>query len=74
MDSPRRATFLIRGIPAKQEKAPFKVGDTVKAGQKLALADGSPGYAVSSISGTISNISPFTGDMGKEFTAVTVDA
>jgi electron transport complex protein RnfC len=50
------------------------VGDAVKAGQKLALADDAPGYAVPGISGTISDISPFTGDMGQTFTAVTIDA
>ncbi len=74
MASPKRATFLIRRSPGKQEDTPLKVGDPVKAGQKLAFAGDAPGYAVSSISGTISNISPFTGDMGQEFTAVTVDA
>jgi len=71
---PKRATFLIQEPPSKQEKALFKVGDTVKAGQKLAFADDAPGYAVSSISGTISSISPFAGNMGQKFTAVTVDA
>lgn len=73
MSAPKRATFLIQASPVKKEEVPFKVGDTVKAGQKLAFADDSPGYAVSSISGTISNISPFTGNMGQEFIAVTVD-
>ena len=71
--SPRRATFLIRGTPSKSEKLLLKVGDAIKTGQKLILTTDAPDYAVSSISGTISIISPFAGDMNEDFTAVTID-
>jgi electron transport complex protein RnfC len=74
LGSPERATFLIPGAPPKQDQISLKKGDAIAAGQKLALAEGTGGYAVSSISGTISDISPFAGNDGAEFTAVTVDA
>ena len=72
--SPRRATFIIRETPSKLDEVLLKVGDTIKTGQKLALTADAPDYAVSSISGTISAISPLAGDMGETCAAVTIDA
>ncbi len=74
MAPPGRATFLIRGGPLKQEQSPFHKDAAVKTGQKLAFDPEASGYAVSSISGTISDISPFIGDGGVNFTSITVDA
>jgi Na+-translocating ferredoxin:NAD+ oxidoreductase subunit C len=68
--APLRVTCLIEGRPTSRD---LKVGDPVKTGQKLQLSEGS-GYAVSGITGTISDISPFEGEYGKKFTAVTVTA
>ncbi len=51
----------------------FKVGDPVKTGQRLALYDDEPGFVVSPATGTITALSPFTGDFGKKYTAVTID-
>ena len=72
--SPRRATFLIRETSSKSDEVLLKVGDTVKTGQKLALTTDAADYAVSSVSGTISDIGPFAGDMGESYVAVTIDA
>jgi Na+-translocating ferredoxin:NAD+ oxidoreductase subunit C len=74
MPAPNRATFLIRDDWDKTDKAPLKVGDTVKTGQKLIVSVDPSAYAVSSITGTVSDISPFSGDSGQNFTAVTIDA
>jgi electron transport complex protein RnfC len=72
--SPRRGTFLIRETIPTSGDVLLKVGDTVKTGQKLALTADTPGYAISSITGTISAIAPLYGDMGQTYTAVTIDA
>ncbi|MBW2366704.1 MAG: 4Fe-4S dicluster domain-containing protein [Deltaproteobacteria bacterium] len=72
--SPKRATFLVKGSLDKQEISLPKVGDTVKTGQKLTLSVQADGYAISSITGTVSAIEPYSGDFGKSFVAVTVDA
>ena len=50
----------------------FKIGDKVKTGQKIALYADDPAYVIASAGGTISAISPYTGDFGKTFSAVTI--
>ena len=57
----------------EQSAAPaFQTGDRVKTGQKLALFAEDPTYVISSVTGTISSISPFTGDFGKVYSAITI--
>jgi electron transport complex protein RnfC len=53
--------------------AALQVGDRVKAGQKLSLYAGGPAYVIASAGGTISAISPHTGDFGKSYSAITID-
>ena len=74
MAAPNRATFLIGDAQDKTDKAPLKVGEAVKTGQKLTVSVDASAYSVSSITGTVSDISPFAGDSGQQFTAVTIDA
>ena len=50
----------------------LQAGDRVKTGQKLALFPDTPAYVISSVTGTIASISSYTGDYGKEFSAITV--
>ena len=51
----------------------IKIGDKVKTGQKIALFADQPGYVIASVTGTVSAISPHTGDFGKTYTAITID-
>jgi electron transport complex protein RnfC len=53
--------------------ASFQTGDKVKTGQKISLFADDPAYVISSVTGTISSISPHTGDFGKTYSAITVD-
>jgi electron transport complex protein RnfC len=53
--------------------ASFQAGDKVKTGQKISLFAEDPAYVISSVTGTISSISPHTGDFGKTYSAITVD-
>ncbi|UCD80063.1 MAG: 4Fe-4S dicluster domain-containing protein [Desulfobacterales bacterium] len=57
------------------QKAPFsfQVGDKVRAGQKISLFADDPAYVIASAGGTISAISPHTGDFGKTYSAVTIN-
>jgi len=50
----------------------FQSGDRVKTGQKLALFADDPAYVVSSVTGTISSISPYTGDYGNSYSAISI--
>ncbi len=53
--------------------ASFQTGDKVKTGQKISLFADDPAYVISSVTGTISSISPHTGDFGKSYSAITVN-
>ncbi len=53
--------------------ASYQVGDKVKTGQKISLFVDNPAYVISSVTGTLSSISPYTGDFGKTYSAITVD-
>jgi electron transport complex protein RnfC len=56
-----------------QSAAPaFQTGDRVKTGQKLTLFADDPIYVISSVTGTISSISPYNGDFGKKYSAITI--
>ncbi|MGD8343015.1 MAG: electron transport complex protein RnfC, partial [Desulfobacterales bacterium] len=48
------------------------IGDSVKTGQKLALYEHETYYVISPISGKISSLSPYTGDFGKNYVAITI--
>ena len=57
----------------EQSAAPgFQTGDRVKTGQKLTLFADDPTYVISSVTGTISSISPYSGDFGKKYSAITI--
>ncbi len=47
-------------------------GDAVKTGQKLSLFQNNGEYVISSTSGTVASISPYTGDYGQHFHAIYV--
>jgi electron transport complex protein RnfC len=50
----------------------FRVGDKVNTGQKISLFADDPAYVIATATGRISSISPFTGDFGKSYLAVTI--
>jgi len=57
-----------------QSAAPaFQTGDRVRTGQKLALFADDPAYVISSVTGTISSISPYSGDFGKAYSAIAIN-
>jgi electron transport complex protein RnfC len=53
--------------------ASIQVGDKVKTGQKISLFADDPTYVIASASGTVSAISPHTGDFGKTYAAITIN-
>ncbi len=69
---PRQITLLIEDH-AENEHAPMiQKGASVKTGQKIFLTPASKAYAVSTATGTITDIEPFAGEAGKQFTALSV--
>jgi Na+-translocating ferredoxin:NAD+ oxidoreductase subunit C len=71
--TPGRVTLLINGALTSVDPEVLKKGDSVKTGQKILLSKTTVGYAIASVTGTISDLSLFTGDFGKECVAVTID-
>ena len=51
----------------------FKTGDKVKTGQKISLFADNSDYVIASATGIISSISPYAGDFGKTYSAITID-
>lgn len=71
--SPSKTVTLFHPKSGGSSAAPsFQTGDRVKTGQKLALFNDDATYVVSSVTGTISSISPYTGDFGKTYSAITI--
>ena len=56
----------------KRTSNSLKVGTAVKTGQRLVLNEGDDTCTISSVSGTISAITPFLADYGRAWTAVTI--
>jgi electron transport complex protein RnfC len=65
-------TLLHRRIEAHKAPAGLRIGDTVKTGQKLALAAEPSDYVIATASGTVKAMAPVAGDFGRLYTAVTV--
>jgi electron transport complex protein RnfC len=69
---PKKATFLVKGPYPKVEELTIGIGDRVRTGQKIRLAKNREESFISSVTGTVSNISPRSGYMGQMGTAVSV--
>lgn len=66
-------TLLLSTLPEQTDRTlSVKEGDKIKTGQKLFFTK-DDAYAISSVTGTISSISPFTGDFGASYTAVSIN-
>jgi electron transport complex protein RnfC len=63
---------LLHFRPAESRAIPaVKIGEAVKTGQKLSLY-GNGDYVTSPVSGTITALTPFPGNFGQNYTAVTI--
>ncbi|MBU2622762.1 MAG: 4Fe-4S dicluster domain-containing protein [Proteobacteria bacterium] len=70
---PGKAVIFFNGISDGKKRLLFKAGDKVKTGQKISLFADSAEYAVATVSGTITDISPYVGNFGKTCTAISID-
>jgi H+/Na+-translocating ferredoxin:NAD+ oxidoreductase subunit C len=71
---PGQIMLLIEDQTDNGPEMMLKKGDRVKTGQKLCLTSGSDAYTVSTVTGTITDIEPFPGESGKQFTAISITA
>jgi len=70
---PKKATFMVKGPFPKADELMIGIGDRVRTGQKVRLAEGRGDCFISSVTGTVSNLSPRSGYMGQTCTAVSVN-
>ena len=72
LPAPKSITLYHLKNSTTNNPLPLAIGDAVKSGQKLVLYPDENNYVISPISGKISSLSPFTGDFGKEYMAITI--
>ncbi len=73
---PKQVTLML-----KKPKDPIHAADTVAlakgdpihTGQKISLSSDSSIYVISSVTGTVSDVSPFAGDFGTTYIAISID-
>lgn len=68
-----KVTLFLKSSYNQKDSALVKVGDKVKTGQKLSLYEDVEEYVISTVTGTISSLSSFTGDFGQSLTAISID-
>jgi len=71
--TPPQITLLIKDSTANKNSVLLKKGDTVKTGQKLSLHEESEAYVISTVTGTITGLAPYTGDFGWSGTAISIE-
>lgn len=69
---PAKVTLLADTPCDKADAIAVKAGDVVKAGQKIQPVATSSAYVVATAGGTVSAVTPHTGNFGRKYTAVTI--
>ena len=69
---PDKATFFIHRPLDGKTALSLKIGDRVKTGQKISPFPDGGAYAISSVTGSITAIAPYSGDYGQSYTAISV--
>lgn len=69
-----KTVTLLHGRNGNQSASTsYQPGDKVRTGQKISLFTDDPTYVIASVTGTISSISPYNGDFGKTYSAITIN-
>lgn len=68
----KTVTLLLPGKYEQKDKLALCAGDSIKTGQKLCPYEDDDAYVISSVTGTVVSVAPFTGDFGQSFTAITI--
>ena len=69
---PKKVILFGCGSCNQSDTLLIKPGDEVKTGQKLVLFRDSDDYIISTVTGTVSSISPYTGNFNQKHTAVEI--
>ena len=70
--TPQRITLFHPKNDALSIPSALGIGDAVKTGEKLALYPDQNDYVISPVTGQIASLSPYTGDFGKSYIAISI--
>jgi len=70
---PDRVTLLLKNLDINSGDIILKAGEKIKTGEKIVPVEGDGKYLISTVTGTISSLSEYTGYMGESFTTISVD-
>jgi len=70
--TPQRITLFHPKNDSVNVPSTLGIGDPVKTGEKLSLYPDQNYYVISPVSGKITSLSPYTGDFGKSYIAITI--
>ncbi|MDH3885095.1 MAG: 4Fe-4S dicluster domain-containing protein [Desulfobacterales bacterium] len=70
--APKRITLLHQSNEEHRIPSTLGIGDPVKTGEKLCLYSDQNYYVISPVTGTIAALSPYTGDFGKSYIAISI--
>jgi electron transport complex protein RnfC len=70
--TPQRITLFHPKNDALNVPAALGIGDPVKTGEKLSVYPDQNDYVISPVTGKIASLSPYTGDFGKSYIAITI--
>jgi len=74
ISSPQNVTLFVKSAYTQKDTLKLCVGQCVKTGQKLMPFNNSDSYAVSSVTGEITSIEPYSGNFGHSYTAIAIKA
>ena len=70
--TPQRITLFHPKKDTLNVPSTLGIGDPVKTGEKLSLYPDQNDYVISPVTGKIASLSPYTGDFGKNYIAITI--
>jgi electron transport complex protein RnfC len=70
---PDKLTLYLQPTAGAQDDSTLRVGDRVRKGQKLKLSDESEDYLISTVTGTISDVTVVNGYLGREHVALSIE-
>lgn len=71
--APQKATLFVDAAYTHKDALTLCVGQRIKTGEKLAPFKNSDAYAISSVTGEIISIEPYSGNFGVSQTAITIE-
>jgi len=72
LPTPERITLYHPQYDVHRIPSTLGIGDAVKTGEKLSLYSDQSDYVISPVTGKIISLSPFSGDFGKNYIAITI--